>query len=255
MKTVPVSYHLKIFALLGISAIIGMCFVAPIPQDILYHVFVDQRSVFGIPNTGDVLSNLPFILVGLLGLWHLRKGDSTGGVTGLLLHYRIFFVGVLLTGIGSGYYHLAPDNQTLVWDRLPMTIAFMAFFSALVGESLSVRAGQRLLLPLLVLGFASVGYWHFTEQLGRGDLRPYALVQFLPILLTPYLLLAFPSPFRSNRPLWLLVFFYVFAKVLEATDHFWFNLGEIISGHSLKHLSAAFATYWMLHALQHRQRK
>lgn len=249
------SLHLKIFAFICVSAILGMAFVPPIPQDILYHNFADQRGGWGLPNLGDVLSNLPFVIVGLAGLWFLRGGVAAGGLAGLLVHYRIFFVGVFFTGIGSAYYHWMPDNQTLVWDRLPMTIAFMAFFSALVGESLSLRAGQRLLWPLLALGLLSVGYWHFTEQAGRGDLRPYALVQFLPILLTPYILLAFPSSFRSNRALWYLIGFYLLAKILEATDYFWFGLGEVISGHSLKHLSAALATYWMLHALKHRKKE
>lgn len=247
------SIHIKIFALLCLTATVGIAFVPAIPQDIHYHTFADQRGFWGIPNFFDVLSNLPFVIVGAVGLWVLRSGVPAGGSAGLLLHYRIFFVGVLLTGFGSAYYHWAPDNYTLVWDRLPMTIAFMAFFSALVGESLSLRAGRQLLWPLIILGLISVVYWHFTEQVGRGDLRPYVLVQFLPIVLTPYILLAFPSPFRSNIHLWYLVACYLLAKVLEALDVFWFSFGGLISGHSLKHLAAALATYWLLHALLHRK--
>lgn len=247
------SLHLKIFALICVTALIGISFVPALPQDVLYHDFADRRSFLDIPNFFDVLSNLPFVMVGLLGLWALRGGVTSGGKAGLLLHYRIFFIGVLLTGFGSAYYHWAPDNHTLVWDRLPMTVAFMAFFSALVGESMSLRAGQRLLWPLLLAGFFSVAWWHFTEQAGRGDLRPYVLVQFLPIVLIPYILLAFPAPFRSNRAIWYLIVCYLLAKVLEALDVYLFDLGEIISGHSLKHLSAALATYWMLHALLTRQ--
>lgn len=179
------SVHLKIIALICVSAIVGITLVPAIPQDVRYHDFADQRGFLGIPNFADVLSNLPFIIVGILGLWTLRRGTPRGGIEELLLPYRIFFIGVLLTGFGSAYYHWSPNNQTLVWDRLPMTIAFMAFFSALVGESMSLRAGQRLLWPLLISGIASVAWWHFTEQAGRGDLRPYILVQFLPILLIP----------------------------------------------------------------------
>lgn len=239
--------------LLCLGAALGMFFVPPIPQNIHYHLFADQRTILHIPNFWNVMSNLPFLVIGWLGCWRLRKGVGRGGKPELLWHYRIFFMGVFLTGLGSGYYHLAPDNQSLVWDRLPMTIAFMAFFSALVGEFISVTIAKRLLLPLLALGFLAVGYWYVTELQGRGDLRLYVLVQFLPILITPYILLVLVSPWRSNRALWLLVGCYVFAKVLEASDYFWFSFGELISGHSLKHLSAALATYWMLYALRYRQ--
>lgn len=245
--------HYTLFLLITLAAMLGMLFVPPIPQDIHYHQFADQRSFFGIANFFDVLSNLPFLIVGLLGLIRLQRTTLAGGLQPMMIHYRVFFIGVLLTGLGSGYYHLHPTNMSLVWDRLPMTIAFMAFFSALLGESMSIKVGRRLLWPLIALGLISVVYWHFSEQAGRGDLRPYVLVQFLPILLTPYILLAFPSPFSKKVYLWYLVGFYVLAKLLELTDTFWFELTGVISGHSLKHLSAAIATYWMYHALMHRQ--
>lgn len=250
--------HYALFALICLSALVGLALLGPLPQDPLYHQFADQRPLLGIANFLDVISNLPFVIIGLLGLGYLapgclRRGRPAGGLPPLLLHYRIFFVGVLLTGFGSGYYHLAPDNHTLVWDRLPMTIAFMAFFAALVGESLSLRAGRLLLWPLLALGLASVVFWHWTEELGRGDLRPYVLVQFLPILLTPYLLLVFPSALAPKRHLWWLVACYLLAKLLELTDHFWFELSGIVSGHSLKHLAAAWACYWFYVALRRRR--
>lgn len=245
--------HYFLFVVLISVAVIGMAFVPPIAQDPDYHHFADQRALGGIPNAGDVLSNLPFVLVGLLGLLGIRRHNLRGGLLPLFTHYQIFFLGVLLTGFGSGYYHLHPSNHTLVWDRLPMTIAFMAFFAALVGEFMSLRAGRWLLWPLLILGVASVFYWHYTEQLGQGDLRPYVLVQFLPILLTPYILLAFSAPFSTTRHLWGLVFFYLLAKVFESTDEFWLALGELISGHSLKHLAAALATFFMYLALRNRR--
>lgn len=247
--------HTLLFVIITFGAILGMLFWAPIPQDPHYHQFADQRGILGIPNFFDVLSNLPFIVVGILGLTQINRRNLSGGLLPLLTHYRVFFVGVLLTGFGSGYYHLEPNNLTLVWDRLPMTIAFMAFFAALVGESISLKAGRILIWPLILLGLASVAYWYFTERTGEGDLRPYVLVQFLPILLTPYILMAFPSPFAGKRYLWLLVAFYLLAKFLEMTDKFWFDMGGHVSGHTLKHLSAAFATFWMYYALKHRKIK
>lgn len=244
--------HLILIFVISLVAITGAFLAPPIPQDLDYHLFADQRDFYGVPNAFDVLSNMPFIIVGVLGLILLRNGAGKGGLPELLWHYRIFFFGVLLTGFGSSYYHWQPDNSTLFWDRLPMTIGFMAFFSLLIGESISVRAGRWLLLPLLTLGVGSVMYWHWTEMSGKGDLRFYILVQFLPILLTPYILLFFRSQFSENSKLWWLVGFYLLAKLLELTDHLWFDLTGMISGHSLKHISAAAATYCMVLALRER---
>lgn len=244
--------HLIIFVLLSVVAILVVVSAPPIPQDVDYHIFADQRDLHGIPNAFDVLSNVPFIIVGFLGLVLLRHG-VVGGLSQLLWHYRIFFIGVLLTGLGSGYYHWRPDNATLFWDRLPMTIGFTAFFSLLVGESISVRLGRLVLLPLLVLGIASVLYWHRTEIADSGDLRFYLLIQFLPMILTPYILVFFSSALTEKFWFWWLVGFYVLAKVLELTDDFWFDLGGVVSGHTLKHLAAAAATYCMYGALKSRR--
>ncbi len=143
----------------------------PVAQDPAYHLFADRRSLFGIPNFLDVVSNLPFALVGAAGLYFVSRGTSDASNS---TAWRVFFIGVFLTAFGSGYYHLAPDNDTLVWDRLPMTIAFMGFVAIIIGEYLSERLAKTLLLPLLVAGAASVFYWAHTEALGRGDLRAYA---------------------------------------------------------------------------------
>jgi hypothetical protein len=153
--------------------------------------------------------------------------------------YLTFFVGMGLVALGSGYYHLDPSNETLVWDRLPMTVAFMAFCSIIAGERLSVQLGVSSLWPLVFLGFLSVFYWDYTEGLGRGDLRPYAVVQFLPGILIPMILLMFESRFSDNRYYWAMLGCYAFAKVTEAMDQQIFELLGQFSGHSLKHLLAA----------------
>lgn len=247
--------HLFIILLISITAVLVIVLLPPIPQDLDYHIFADQRDAYGVPNAFDVLSNLPFVIVGLLGLKLLSGGVGAGGLPQLLWHYRIFFLGVLLTGAGSAYYHWRPDNATLFWDRLPMTIGFMAFFSLLVGESISLRLGRMLLLPLLVIGVGSAAYWYWTEMSGRGDLRFYLLVQFLPMILTPYILFFFPSALTEKSWFWWLTGFYVLAKLLEMTDRFWFDLTGIVSGHTLKHLAAAAATYCMYVAVCRRQIK
>ncbi len=241
--------HLLVLAAVSLAGVLLTIFVPAFPQDLAYHDFADQRRFGGIPNTFDVLSNVPFVLVGLGGLNQLRRGCPAGCLPALLWHYRIFFLGVLLTGFGSAYYHWRPANATLVWDRLPMTIGFMAFFCLLVGEAISLRAGRRLLFPLLLLGVASVLYWHITEQQGRGDLRWYVLVQFLPILLTPYILGCFRSSLSEKFWFWALAGFYLLAKLLELTDSFWFDWTGFVSGHTLKHLLAAAAAAWLLRAV------
>ena len=170
-------YTLLIFtALLALGAILTQ---GPIPQDITYHLFVDTREIWSVPNFWNVVTNVPFTIVGLLGLYKLRRPGKLKLLDENSLAYILLFFGTFLVGFGSGYYHLAPDNQTLVWDRLPMTIAFMALFSIIISEFVSVRSGRALLLPLILAGILSVVYWHFSEVRGEGDLRFYDLCRGL----------------------------------------------------------------------------
>lgn len=210
----------------------------PIAQDLAYHDFADKRGIDSLPNAGDVLSNLPFCFVGLWGLWQVFRASATSGMARML--WVVFFGGVFLVGFGSGYYHWAPDNQTLVWDRLPMTIAFMSLFSLVIAERVDTRLGYGLFVPLLVAGIGSVWYWAYTESIGAGDLRPYALVQFLPMVLILMMLWLFPTAAGGTRYLMWCLGYYLLAKLLEHFDDQVFDLlGGIVSGHSLKHLAAA----------------
>src|SRR5713101_5041481 len=184
----------KVLLLAGI-AVVGVVVViahGSIPQAPGYHAFADQRRLLGIPNFWNVASNLPFFVVGLAGLFTLGRRATPGILPALLPAYLAFFLGTVLVSIGSGYYHLSPSDKSLVWDRLPMTVTFMAFLAILIGEQIAPEIGARLLIPLLVVGVLSVTYWWFTEQQGGDDLRPYLLVQFLPMVLAPLLLLLFP---------------------------------------------------------------
>jgi hypothetical protein len=238
--------------IIAVVAFIATFMVAPVPQDPAYHLFVDQRELLGVPNFWNVVSNLPFMLVGFVGVWMLFKQRPPGEVSELRIAYVVFFAGVALVSIGSGYYHLAPSNASLLWDRLPMTIAFMAFFAIIIGENISIKAGVRLLWPLLLVGLFSVVYWHLTEQRGAGDLRPYALVQFLPMVLMPLILLLFRSPYDTNKWLWLAMGAYGLAKVLEYADvPIYEALG--MSGHALKHVAAALTPLFILLGLYKRQ--
>lgn len=221
-----------------------MLLVPRIPQDSDYHIFADNRAFFAITNFMNVISNLPFVFVGLLGLALYPRVNNTE----LLPAYIIFCTSVLLVGFGSAYYHHVPDNPSLTWDRLPMTVAFMSLFCAILGDSLLPRQNRMLLTGLIVAGIASILYWHISEQMGAGDLRPYALVQFLPILIIPPILVFSPPRTISSKWLWLTLAFYGLAKVLEYFDGEIYSLGMLLSGHSLKHIVAALACLCVLPA-------
>jgi hypothetical protein len=229
----------------AVAAIAGMWLAAPIPQDPSYHLFADRRALLGVPNFWNVASNLPFLFVGAFGL--LQSGRLAA--PDLATHYRVLSAAVALVAFGSGWYHLDPHNASLVWDRLPMTVAFMAFLAALMADRISWVLGRALLWPLVVAGIASIAWWVRTEAAGAGDLRAYALVQFLPMLLAPLILLLWRDGSLSARPLWLAFAAYALAKVLEHFDVAIFAATGM-GGHALKHLSAALAAWWIVRAFQ-----
>lgn len=236
----------------AIAVLLALLTRAPIPQDLAYHDFSDSVGMFNIPNILNVLSNLPFILVGLLGLHRLTRVNSLNIVNENKLAYVALFFGTTLVAFGSGYYHLWPDNQTLVWDRLPMTIAFMGLFSVVISEYISIKLGKILLVPLLALGLWSVFYWHFTEANDQGDLRFYAIVQFFPMLAIPIILLTFKSSFSQASGYWWLLVAYIAAKVFEHFDTVIHDLLVVVSGHSIKHVAAAIGVYILLRSYESR---
>ena len=244
------------YALLLLTALLAAGVIltqGPIPQDVSYHLFADTRKIWSTPNFWNVVTNVPFAIVGLLGLYKLRLPGRLGFINETRMAYTLLFFGTLLVSIGSSYYHLEPNNQTLVWDRLPMTIAFMALFSIIVSEFISVRSGKALLLPLILAGILSVLYWHLSEIRGAGDLRFYALVQFYPMLASPAILFFFRSRCTHVQAYWWLLLFYVLAKLFEQLDGELYDLLGFISGHSLKHLAAALGMYVLLMFYQKRE--
>ncbi len=240
-------------SLISILGVIGVLMLDPIAQDSQYHLFEDQRTIAGIPNFWNVVSNLPFLVVGVVGLYSIFRSQNARIVVDIKTAYILFFVGVSLVAFGSGYYHLWPSNETLVWDRLPMTISFMALFAVIIAEFVSVRVAKLSFWPLIVFGVFSVVYWHITETNGEGDLRLYVLVQFLPMMVIPLILLFFKSKFTNTMGYWLLLCAYIFAKAFEHYDEAIYNFLPFVSGHSLKHIIAALGVLLLLTSYNNRK--
>lgn len=251
--------HLPRHALLAAvvaASVLAVLAQPPLPQDPAYHAMADQRTLLGIPNGLDVLSSISFVIVGVLGLASTSK-RRTGPLPFLdpweRWPYVALFVGTMLTGFGSAYYHLAPDNARLVWDRLPMTVGFMGLLTAMVTERVGLAVGRRLLWPLLAIGAGSVAYWRWSELRGAGDLRPYVLVQFGSLVGVVLLLVLYRARYSGTGYLVAGLAAYGAAKALELADRAIFALGEVVSGHTLKHLAAAGAAACVVAMLRARR--
>lgn len=248
--------HKRTIALTAGIAIVATLFylvVPPFGQDPSYHAFADTKTMLNIPNFMNVVSNLAFVAVGINGLVLLAHQRLLHDNTAVFPSYALFCIGILLTGFGSGYYHLAPQNTTLVWDRLPMTIVFTTLTVTVLSEHVRQGMERWLLYPLLSLGLFSVWYWQYTEQLGRGDLRLYVLFQFLPMLLIPAVCTLFRSRYTRHNDLYAVLGFYGLAKLAEHFDAAILSATGVVSGHSLKHFFAAMGAYWVLRMLINRQ--
>src|SRR5215813_13170593 len=248
---------LRVVLVVTIAMFVVDLMLPRIPQPQSYHAFADQRSFLGVPHFVDVVSNAPFAIFGLWGLIFLLRYSPEEVREHFLdrrerWFYVIISIGLFLTAFGSGYYHLDPGNERLVWDRLPMTIVFMSLVAALIAERISLRAGLWLLPVLLLIGISSVLQWYLSELRGAGDLRFYATVQAYSVLFVLIVLLLPPRYTRSSD-LVLVAGSYILAKVLETLDKPIFEVGHIVSGHTLKHLAAATAGYWILRMLQKRR--
>ena len=227
-----------IFVGLMAASLVALLLLPPISQDQDYHQFADKRTLLGVPNFWNVVSNIPFIFVGALGLRQSRRDPAI----------ILLFLGILLTGFGSSYYHLDPNDRTLFWDRLPMAISFMAILAFTVEERVNATAGAVLLLPLIAIGVLSLLLWRWT-----GDPRLYVWVQFFPCLALPVLFLVLP-PKYSGTSYWLVAAaLYALAKLFEFYDDAIYSAGSILSGHTLKHLAAAAACVAILRYFQKRQ--
>lgn len=227
-----------------------------IPQPLQYHQFADRHACFGMTGCFDIASNALFALSGLVGL-HFLSGEA--GRRAFIdkreaLPYRLFFVAAILVAICSGYYHLAPNNSGLVWDRAAISLALMSLFAAIICERVSLYAGLRLLPFLYIAGLGSVFYWGWSEMRGVGDLRAYGLMQLYPMLLIPLLLWLYPPRYSGDKDIFAVIGLYLLALLCDLTDHRIAALTGSVSGHTLKHIVAALAMYWVVVYLMRRRR-
>lgn len=238
-----------------LPAMLAWALLPPIPQPPQYHDFADRSVCFGIAGCFDVATNALFALAGLAGLRFLSSESGRRAFVDAreALPYQLFFLAAILVALGSGYYHLAPDNGRLVWDRAAISLAMMALFAAVLCERVSVAAGLRLLPLLLAAGLGSALYWGWSEAQGAGDLRAYGLTQLYPMLLIPLLLRLYPPRYGGDRDILVVMVLYLLALLCDLSDRRIAELTGLFSGHTAKHVVAALAVYWVVIRLKRRQ--
>jgi hypothetical protein len=224
-------------ALLPILVALG-----PIAQPASYHDLADQRPILGIGHFWNVATNLPFLLVGLMGLRLLSRQREEAAAA-----WSMLFAGTALVAAGSSWYHSNPNDATLVWDRVPIGIAFMGFFTALLIEhaaGTARRIAQGLLFPSVAFSAAAIGWWYRT-----GDLSLWVWVQAAPMLAAALVLALLPARYTHRRYIGYALACYAVAKVVEVLDvqvMHWTS--GLLGGHALKHLAAA-AGVWCLYVM------
>ncbi|WP_040852276.1 alkaline phytoceramidase [Nitrosospira lacus] len=250
--------RLWILGILSAGMLLVAAIAPPISQPVEYHQFADQRTYFGISNFFNVASNIIFLFVGIAGLMFLL--NVHGSIASKVFiepserwPYLVLFASVTMACIGSIYYHLAPDNNRLVWDRLPIAMGVMALLAATLNERIGPRVGVPLLPVLIAMGAGSVMHWNWSEQRGAGNLNFYIVVQFYSLLAVILLGIFFPSRYTRGTDVYMALALYGLAKLAEIGDRQIYDLGHVISGHTAKHVVAALAIYWILRMLTKRR--
>ncbi|HSJ96306.1 MAG TPA: hypothetical protein VLC53_04500 [Myxococcota bacterium] len=227
---------------LVLSAAAAMLLHGPIGQPESYHDFADRRPLLGLPNAADVLSNVGFALAGLWGFRVLRTSESRARLRRAAPGYLLFVAALLLTALGSAWYHLAPDNGTLLWDRLPIALACAGLLGGARAQTVAPNQSAMATYVLAIAAVASVLWWSMTEARGAGDLRPYLLVQGAPLVLIPIWQAIARAPRAERIAFGVAILLYLAAKAAELADRQVLEMTGSLSGHTLKHLLAGAAS-------------
>lgn len=240
--------------IITVAIVILMLAYGVIEQPANYHDFADHSQWGGMPHAADVLSNFGFAIVGIWGWWHLSPQREHPAIRASWFGYRLLLVGLIFTAAGSAYYHLAPDDSRLVWDRLPIALACAGLLAGVRAETVARYDAHLEAAALALLAVFSVAWWHFTGLQGQGDLRPYLLLQLLPILLVPLWQALHGSDRRDRLYFGAALVIYIFAKLAELNDHQLLQVSGALSGHTLKHLLATVAAALIVGRLVQRVR-
>jgi hypothetical protein len=241
-----------VFAAVVLAWLLGSALLPAVPQPQSYHAFADARTIAGIANFWNVVSNAAILLACALGLCDLLAHPQRFLRRDESWPYAAFFGATVLIALGSTYYHLAPDDARLLWDRLPIALATAALGIAVWSDHSGSRTVVRLLWPALIAGALSVIYWRASARAGHDNLVPYLLLQLLAIGAV-VLLTRLPGRYTRVADLWVVIGLYVAARLAEVFDRAIYALGGILSGHTLKHLLAALAAVWVLRMIRLRQ--
>jgi hypothetical protein len=222
--------------LAGVLGLVALALLGPaVAQHAGYHAFADQQLRWGVPHAVDVLSNLPFALVALAGAWRLQSVGAQLPAGERTMAW-LSCAGLLLTALGSSWYHLQPHDAGLLVDRTAMSVVFAGLLG-LAACRVSQRSGMT--VGLLVLVAAPAAAQSFAAT---GNLLPWVVVQGGGLVLLAVLATSRPAPSALPIRWWLVIAGYAVAKLLELQDHaIWRLTGEVASGHSLKHVVAALS--------------
>ncbi|MFN8769481.1 MAG: ceramidase domain-containing protein [Neisseriaceae bacterium] len=247
----------QILLLVTLITIVIVLLSPRVAQPLSYHIFADNRTLFGIKNFMNVISNIAFIVAGGYGLMLVFSKTNEHSISkDRSMPYLIFFLSSVLVGFGSGYYHLNPDNLSFFWDRLPMSIMLMSIFCAIFADRVNQKIGYYLVLPLGLIGLISVIYWECSELIGRGDLRFYFWAQAYPFIMVILVMLLYPPKHSHTYLIIAAIVSYGIAKVCEFLDKGIYTITfHLISGHTLKHLFAALSVLFIAKHLSKRKFK
>ncbi|MBC7004457.1 hypothetical protein BIZ37_17995 [Photobacterium sp. BZF1] len=233
--------------LIAIALILGALalYFSPIKQSRNFYDYADQSMLIGIPHFWDVISNAGFLIVGVMGLVE-NKRHPLALIPSMSFAYQLFFIGLIGASLGSSIYHWAPGAFTLMIDRIPITVCFISLYCIILAEYLSPKLGKAMLLPTLAYGVVSVVYWYMTDVItGRGDMAPYVLVQLLPIIHIPLIVWLYPNKQNPTKYYLYALGLYVVCKWAESNDEELYALTSLLSGHTIKHILAAIAGYYV----------
>ena len=241
----------RIYIVSTVLLIIAALWYGKVEQAQSYYLFADDRTFFGIPNGLDVMSNLAIVYPGVIGLMLVYERQKNGHEYRDPIEQTIqycLFLGMVLTFLGSVWFHLNPNDSTLVWDRLAMTVVMACYCSLIIADRYSIDLAKRIHFPLISIGLLSVIYWEYS-----GDLRPYFFFKMQPVILVAILLVYGKKTYDRAADYIISMSLVLVATLTENIDKIIFDNLDIISGHTMKHIIAGISLWWIMRMIQKRK--